>query len=63
MSCNNAKEHPSVRAFRAVSQSVSGMMATSRSRDFFPYFKAILGAGVLIGILFLIGQLGASFRN
>ncbi|HLG37790.1 MAG TPA: hypothetical protein VI338_06610 [Nitrososphaera sp.] len=49
--------------FRAVTRSVTGMMATSHSRDFFPYVKAILGAGVLIGILYLIGQLGANFRS
>jgi hypothetical protein len=38
-------------------QGIAEMMATGESRQLFPYLKAVLGAGVLVGILFMLGQI------
>ncbi|HEV8387146.1 MAG TPA: hypothetical protein VGQ03_05950 [Nitrososphaera sp.] len=39
------------------------MMVFRRRRHLIEYVKAILGIGLLFGILVLIGQINANFRN
>ena len=63
MSCNTGKEFTIVTLFIATSDDCLRMMALSRRRHLVEYIKAVLGIGILFGILILIGQINANFPN
>jgi hypothetical protein len=45
-----------------IPKTVLTMMTSSRGSHLIPYLKAAIGTGVIVGILFLIGEMHTIFR-